>query len=241
MELGWETLLFGGVVTALAACLQGTIGFGFAVASVPILALVDSRLAPVPQLVLSAPLVLSMAWRERHAIQLRAVGWILLGRIPGALIGVLLLKLFAHQVLDLLLAAIVILAVILLSGARSIPQNGKTQFSAGVVSGVMGLIASMGGPPLALLFRDAKGDALRSNLAAVFVVGLTITIVARVGTNEMSWGDVETALYMMPGLFVGLAMSRFFAGKVEGALLRRAVLFVATVSALGLAIRAIMG
>ncbi len=240
MEIGWETLLFGGVITALAACLQGTIGFGFAVASVPILALVDSRLAPVPQLILSAPLVLNMAWRERHAIELRAVGWILLGRIPGALFGVLLLKFFTNQVLDLLLAGVVMLAVILLCGTRSIAQHAKTQFGAGIVSGMMGLVASMGGPPLALLFRDAKGAALRSSLASVFAVGLLITIITRASTNEMGWADVEVALYMMPGLFVGLLTSRALVGRVEGPLLRRAVLLVAAGAALGLATRALV-
>src|SRR5687768_11992248 len=58
------------VVTAASAWLQGAIGFGFAVVSVPVLALAHPALAPVPQLLLSVPLTVVMAVRERHAMDL---------------------------------------------------------------------------------------------------------------------------------------------------------------------------
>ena len=51
------------VITAIAAMLQGSVGLGFAMVSVPLLSLIDPRLAPVPQLLVSLPLALAMAWR----------------------------------------------------------------------------------------------------------------------------------------------------------------------------------
>ena len=65
-------------VTTLAATLQATIGFGFAVLSVPVLALLEPRLVPVPQLLLIAPLALGMALRERAALQLKSIWWVVL-------------------------------------------------------------------------------------------------------------------------------------------------------------------
>ncbi len=59
------------VVTAVGAVVQGTIGIGFGVLSVPILSLVNPVLAPVPQLLLAVPLATSMAWRERSHIESR--------------------------------------------------------------------------------------------------------------------------------------------------------------------------
>ncbi|MCL1692867.1 MAG: sulfite exporter TauE/SafE family protein, partial [Actinomycetia bacterium] len=54
------------IVTFIAAAIQGVVGMGFAMVSVPILALINPSLAPVPQLLITLPLTISMAWRERH-------------------------------------------------------------------------------------------------------------------------------------------------------------------------------
>ena len=79
------------VVTVLGAIVQGTIGIGFGVVSVPILFLVNPILAPVPQLLLAVPLAITMTWRERTHIDAGGVAWMLAGRIPGAVIGLALL------------------------------------------------------------------------------------------------------------------------------------------------------
>ena len=97
-------LLCACAVILIAAALQGTIGFGFAVLSVPVMSLLDPALAPVPQLLLAIPLTLSVMWRERHAVDLRGAAWIVVGRIPGAALGVLLLKLTDARALDVALA-----------------------------------------------------------------------------------------------------------------------------------------
>ena len=74
------------VVTFFAAAIQGVVGLGFAMVSVPILALIDPSLAPVPQLLTTIPLTVSMAWRERGHLQLSGIGWVLAGRVPGAVL-----------------------------------------------------------------------------------------------------------------------------------------------------------
>ena len=57
---------------AIAALVQGTVGFGFAIVSVPVLSLVNPALAPVPQLLVQVPLSFGMFLRERrHELALR--------------------------------------------------------------------------------------------------------------------------------------------------------------------------
>jgi uncharacterized membrane protein YfcA len=63
-------LILAFVITAIAATLQGSVGLGFAMVSVPLLTLIDPRLAPVPQLLVALPLSLAIAWRERRSIDL---------------------------------------------------------------------------------------------------------------------------------------------------------------------------
>lgn len=227
-------------VTAASAALQGTIGFGFAVLSVPVLSLVDPRLAPVPQLLVTLPLTLSMAFRERHAVDLKGVGWVLTGRVPGALLGVALLKLADRRSLDVLLASMVLLAVVMLARGIPLRRRPATELGAGVVSGVMGLVSSIGGPPLALLYRNESGPTIRASLAAIFTIGLGITIVSRVVAREITWLDLHLGILLLPALFIGLWISRYLHGHVEGRGLRIAILVVAALAAVGLLVRALV-
>ncbi|MFN3201551.1 MAG: TSUP family transporter [Bradymonadia bacterium] len=232
-------LALGFVWTIFASAVQGTIGFGFAVVSVPVLSLVDPSLAPVPQLLVTMPLALSMVWRERHAIELSGVGWLLAGRIPGALVGLALLKLANARTLDVLIALVVMSAVVVMSTGRGIPRNRVTEFLTGVTSGAMALVSSIGGPPIALLYRNAPGATLRSSLAAVFSVGVLITLVTRGAAGEISRSDLVLGACLLPAMFLGLKVSNSLKGRVEGTPLRIGILVVASLAALGLLVRAL--
>lgn len=229
------------LVTAVAATLQGSIGLGFAIVSVPILSLIDPRLAPVPQLLLSLPLAMSMAWRERHAVELKGVVWVLLGRIPGAVLGVLVLKLATPRVLDGIIGGIVLFAAAVLGTGLTIKRNKLTELLAGVASGVAGLVSSMSGPPLGLLYQREKGESIRANLALIFSIGITISITARVLSDEITRTDLTAAAVLLPGLFAGYLVSYRLKGKIEGRGLRMAVLGVCVLAAIGLMVRALRG
>ncbi len=222
----------GITLTFLAALLQGTVGFGFAMASVPLLSLVHPDLAPVPQLLVAWPLSLSMAWRERGELDLGGVGWVLGGRIPGAVLGVALLTSVSKAHLDLLLGGTIFVAVLLLASGGSIPQTRPGKFIAGVASGVMSYVSSIGGPPIALLYRNSAGPTLRSSLAAIFFVGIAITLGARLLAGHVSWVHLHVALWYLLPAGLGLLLSSRLTARVEGAPLRRAVLIVAGLSAL---------
>ena len=227
------------LVTALAAAVQGTIGFGFAIVSVPVLSLMDPTLAPVPQLLVTLPLTVSMAWRERHAMDLRGIGWVLVGRVPGALIGVVLLKLADKQGLDVLLASMVLLALGLLVSGVDVKRRPVTEVGAGIASGTMGLVSSIGGPPLALLFHDSPGPSIRASLAGIFTIGLLITIGTRAAASEIAWSDLHVAAFLLPALFVGLWASRYLHGRIEGRPLRVSILVVSAAASVGLMVRAL--
>jgi uncharacterized protein len=235
-----SALLIGLLVTTVAATLQSTIGFGFAILSVPVLSLVDPRLAPVPQLLLIVPLTTAMLIREWSSIDLRGIGWVILGRCIGAGLGVALLMVADQFILDLSIAAIVFSAVIALTFVKTVPRNRITETIAGTVSGVGALVSSIGGPPLALLYRDANGSTLRSSLAAIFAIGLFITIGARLSGGLIGLEDLIIAFCLVPAIGLGLFFSKLLIGRVEGAPLRRGIIVVASLAAVGLTIRALI-
>jgi uncharacterized membrane protein YfcA len=229
------------VVTFLAASIQGVLGLGFAVFSVPILSLLDARLAPVPQLLLTLPLTFSMAYRERHAIEWRAITWVLIGRIPGALLGLWLLMIATPRILDLLIGISVLLGVLVFSTRIQLRRNPFTELAAGIASGVGGLVSAIGGPPLALLYGNEKGETIRANLAAIFALGMLITIGTRLLAGRVKMIEAEAALLMLPGLLGGIAISNRLLGAVEGSALKWSVLTVCALAGAALLLRAMFG
>jgi len=234
--LGWAAAL---IVTFVAAAVQGVVGLGFAMVSVPILALIDPSLAPVPQLLITLPLTLSMAWRERAHLVLKGVGWVVAGRFPGAVIGVLLLGVATQQVLELSIAVLVIVAVVIIASGLHVSRTPVSEFGAGVFSGMSGLVASIGGPPLALLYTRDEGPVVRSNLASVFAIGITINITARVVSGNISWDDARVAAILFPALVLGYLVSGLIKDRLSQRLLRNSILVLSVVGAAGLLIRAL--
>jgi len=232
---GWALAL---AVTFVAAALQGVVGIGFAMVSVPILSLIDPRLAPVPQLLITVPLTISMAWRERRHLEIAGVGWIIAGRVPGAIIGVALLAVAVGRALDLAIAVIVLVAVGIIASGEHVKRNAGTEFGAGIASGITGLVASIGGPPIALLYTEADGPTVRSSLAAVFTVGLAITITARTITGNITLEDVAIAAILFPALLLGYLVSIRVRGRVSQVQIRRGLLILSALGAVGLIVRA---
>jgi hypothetical protein len=229
------------IVTVAASALQGTIGFGFSVISVPILTLLYPGLTPIPQLLMVAPLTVFMALRERSSLDLRGAGWIVAGRFPGAVIGALLLANVSRRALDGLIAGVILTAVVALAVGFSIRLTPVNKFVAGLLSGVSGTTSAIGGPPLALLYRNEAGATLRSSLAAIFTIGVTINLTTLWIAGQIHREDLMTALLLVPAVGVGLFLSRYLTGRVEGEALRRGILIVSAFACVGLAVKTAVG
>ena len=137
-------------LTFVGAAVHGTIGMGIALVSVPILALVDPALVPVPQMFLALVLNSALFWRERGALDTDGLGWVIAGRVPGAVLGAWLVAVLGARPLSITVAATILAAVAILASGVTITRNRTTGFLAGVGSGVGNHVAGMGGPALAL-------------------------------------------------------------------------------------------
>src|SRR5688572_11671688 len=135
---------------SFAALVQGTIGLGFAIVSVPLLTLIDRSLAPVPQMMLSLPLTLFMAYRERHALDIKGAAWVLGGRIPGAFLGLLVIGLASARALDAVIGSFVLAGTLILATRVHVRRTRVTELAAGLISGVTETLCAIGGPPIAL-------------------------------------------------------------------------------------------
>lgn len=220
------------LMSFLAAALHSTVGFGFALLSVPVLSLLNPLFAPVPQLLVVFPLTLAIVIRERHAVEVKSTLWILAGRIPGALVGVALLKMVSGAALDVLMSSMVVLGVALVLSRGMFRRTAAREFGAGVASGTMAMVSAIGGPPIALLYRNDAGPTVRANLGLVFAIGLCITISVRALAGEVSWDEVVIGAALLPAVGLGLRASQMLIPRVDGPRLRNAIVAVAAGAAI---------
>ncbi|MDH4282539.1 MAG: sulfite exporter TauE/SafE family protein [Myxococcales bacterium] len=227
-------------VSVVAAALHSTVGFGFALLTVPLLSLLNPLFAPVPQLLVVLPLTLAIVFRERHAVEIRSTLWIFVGRVPGALLGVALLKVLSAAALDVLMSVMVIVGVVIVVSRGTFRRTPAREVGAGIASGIMAMVSAIGGPPIALLYRNDSGPTVRANLGLVFAVGLCITISVRAAAGEVSWDEVVIGAALLPAVWLGLRASHRLIPRVDGARLRNAIVIVAGAAALMLFVRGLL-
>src|SRR5438093_2893624 len=232
----------GLVVAALAvgigACLQGAVGFGFALFAAPLLVAVDARLVPGPVVVLSLLLNLALAHRERQALDFHGLRWAIVGGFPGAVLGALAVAALSPRALTISFATLVLAAVAVSASGRHLAPTSRTLLAAGAMSGFMNTAASIGGPPMALVYQRSSGAQLRATLAGFFVIGSCVSLAGLAAFGELAGKEALSGLVLVPALVAGLALSRPAARRLDAGHTRTAVLAVSALSAGFLLVRA---
>jgi uncharacterized protein len=220
------------VVVALASSVQASIGFGLGLLGAPVLALIDPTLVPATLIMLATALTVIIVVREREHLDLRGAGWALVGRVPGTLMGAILVAWLPARLLALTLALVVLLGVTLtVRGWR--PRTSRLALvTAGTASGVMGTATSIGGPPMALVWQESSGPRLRGTMSAFFLVGSALSLVALGLVGAVGTETIRKAGALMPAVLTGYVASRFVNRKLDQRRLRRFALVVSTVGAL---------
>jgi uncharacterized membrane protein YfcA len=140
-----------------------------------------------------------------------------------------------------MIAAIVLTAAAAMAAGWSVRQTRRNQFMAGVASGISGTTSAIGGPPLAFLYQHSSGERLRSSLAAIFSVGITINVTTLAIAGQIHGEDLKTAAMLLPALAIGLYSSRWITGRIADATIRRGILIVSAGAGIALAVRTIIG
>lgn len=231
--------MLAGLAVAAGALVQGTVGFGMSLVSAPLLALLDPALVPVPLLVMAAAHASLSVVREYRAVDWPGVGYALLGRMPGTLLGVLAVSLLPARKFALFVGLSVLACVALSVVAWRPSPTRRALLVAGAASGVTGTAAAIGGPPVALLYQHASGPRVRATLAAFFVLGAVVSLVALGVVGQVTGHTLRVAGLLLPFMVAGFLLSGPARRPLDRQWTRPAVLGVAVVSALALLLQAV--
>lgn len=234
-------LLLAGLVVAVGSLIQGGVGFGFALVATPLLVIIDPVLVPGPLLLVTSVHAVLAMWREHSDTDWRGVGWSLLGRLPGTALGVLAVATLPVRGFTAFVA-VTVLVCVGLSVTRWRPRRTvPALLVAGAVSGLGGTAASMGGPPLALLYMDADGPRVRSTLAAYFTAGAVVSLGSLAVGGQIDAAAVRDGALLTPFMLAGFLVSGPARPLLDRTWVRPAVIALAGGSALALLARAIWG
>ena len=243
--------MLGGVLAVAVAVLVGAVlqsatGFGFALVVGPVLLLVTTPAQSLTTLVLlGLVLNLLLLGTERRVPQVARALLValLVGALPGEVLGALLLRVAPTAVLQVAVGVLVLVAVgVQLRGRGSAavavgPRTARVgSLGVGAVTGVLSTSTGVSGPPMVLwLSRVGLAPApLRDTLAAAFT-GLTVTSLAVLaGTDQLRLPP--GGLLLVAGLLVlvvlGQRLGRAVFSRLSPRAFRAASLLVVTAAGL---------
>jgi uncharacterized membrane protein YfcA len=207
-----------------SAVLQRTVGFGFALFAVPLMAFVlPTRSAVVVVFLAGSTLSVWLAARLHAAIVWPAARPLAAGTVLGAPFGVIVLGGVSAGTLRLILGVTICVAALwIIASARwTIRERGglspSSTLALGVISGVLNTSLATSGPPLVFALRRTgfHGDGFRATISAVFVVanliGLPLLAVAGLITAD----DLQLAAVSLVPSAVGMAVGAALGARMS--------------------------
>lgn len=246
-------LVAGGVVVFLASVLGGVTGFGFALVCTPLLLVVGFPLADVVvvNLTISGVTRLFAVSRLRSFVNRRRALWLVLGSVPGLLLGLLLRDAVDDAVLKVTAGsvAVAVAAYLLLrppaprrqdAGPPPRLQSGV----AGLLGGFLGMTTSLNGPPPVILLSRQRAEPREfvADMAVylIFSNGIAIALIALSGGLPLDRLGPLLA-WWLPGALAGNAVGLAYGSRVPVGLFRRLTLMLVMLTGLATVVTTLAG
>ena len=224
------------VAVVLGAVVQGASGIGGGFIMVPLLAMIDIRLLPGALIFSSLSISGLMAWTDHREILYRETNIVLLAVIPGAALGAWLLSIVSGDFLGVLFGVMILLGVLITALGAQLKLNVFNSIIAGGVAGTMGAASGFGAPVVALLYQHCSGPELRGTLAYLYTIASIFILLALAWFNQFGVEQMQLGLSLVPGMLLGLFISKRLTKRIDRGNTRLVVLVVAAISALSLII-----
>jgi len=225
------------VIFAVSAAVQGAVGYGMALIAAPIATLIEPELIPGPLTVAALVLIFLVAARDKQAMDFHGLRWCLAGMVPGTIIGSLVLARLPTKGLVTVFAFLVLVAVGLSIAGLKVKPRPPSLLVSGWFSGVMGVLATLSGPPIALVYQNTSGPRLRATMSAYFIAASAVSLTSQVAVGELGWYHLKLALVLVPGILTGFFLSSRIVDLIDRGYTRPAIMTLSTVAALMILVR----
>jgi uncharacterized membrane protein YfcA len=225
---------------ALGTLVQGALGFGAALIAAPLLVLIDPVFVPGPITIAALLVNVAMLTTRREGAGEHDIRWAMAGLLPGTLAAGVTLAVLPERGLSIAVSILVLLAVALTASGLTVARIPATLLGAGTLSGFMGTISGIGGPPVALVYQREPAVVLRRTLPRYFLVGGLISAATLLAVGHLDGHDLLLGLGLIPGIALGLVGSLRVAGGVDRRPGRPLVLLLCSLAAVIVLVRELL-
>lgn len=226
----WLTFLLVTTIVTAGSAVQAAIGVGLNLFAIPILLLIAPDYAPGPVLVASAFLSILALLRVPAQVNRRELLLSLSGLAAGTTAAAILIAFVDTRYFVQLMGFIIVLAVGLIVSGLSLPITARNLLAAGSASGLMGTIAGMHAPPIALLYQGQQPERVRGSLLAFVIAGNLLSISALWAVNRFGLAQLYAALGLLPGVALGLFLAPLLVKHIDANRIRTAILMTSGLS-----------
>ncbi len=236
-----SVVLLTGAMVGVGALVQSTVGFGLAVVAAPLVVLMAPELMPVSLLVAAFALPVVQIIGRRPEVSWPILRWALAGRLLLTPVGVAAVALLPVSAIAALVGVLVLVAVALSIWAVDVHPTTGRAFGAGMISGVSGTAAAIGGPFLALVLQHDRPDRARGTLAVFFLAGSALGLGSLSVVGEVSRDQLVAGVTWVPFVILGHLGAGPLRRRLSGPRFRQAVLALAVVASVVVLARAVIG
>jgi uncharacterized membrane protein YfcA len=205
------------VVLFLSTLVRSTFGFGDALVAMPLLALIIPIKTATPVVAIIAPTIaICLLIKEWRHIDLKSTMRLIISTLAGIPIGILYLKQIHENVVNLVLALVLIVFSFysLAKPALHRMKSDRWAFLFGFIGGILGGAYNTNGPPVILygILRGWKPESFRATLQSYFLpTGAAIMIgqgLAGLWTKTVMTTYLSSLPLVFLAIFLGLKISR---------------------------------
>ena len=226
-------MLAVGVIVAAGAALQASIGVGFGMLAAPLLVVLAPELVPGPLLFLGLLLAAMTTTREFRSVDVRELSLAMAGRIAGTAAAGAVIVMLPLSIFGTLFALMMLAAIGLSMTHWHLLPTPRNLLVAGLFSGFMGTITSVGAPPIAMVYQNMPGPKVRATVGAFLMLGAGFSLVTLVLVGRFTAAHAASCAWLVAPLLAGFLASKYLLRHVDrsGQGIKPAVLGVSAIAA----------
>jgi hypothetical protein len=227
------------VIVCLAGFVQATTGIGFAMIAVPLLALVDLEYAPGPILFAMLFLAIAMAFGSWSDVDTKGFPYLFSGLVLGTVTGSVVVGILTDTALGVTFGAIVLVGIGIGAMGYAPHRSPGVNIIGGTVSGAMGTISGIHGPPLAVLYQNASPRVARATIAFVFVLASGLSLMALSVAGLFGMSELRLGVSLIPGVALGFVIASRWRRFISDSVAKTGMLSIAAISSVVLIARSL--
>ncbi len=205
------------LILFLSTLVRSTFGFGDALVAMPLLALIIPIKIATPVVAIIAPTIaICLLIKEWRHIDLKSTMRLIISTLAGIPIGILYLKQINENVVNLVLALVLIVFSLYSLAKPALHQikSDRWGFLFGFIGGILGGAYNTNGPPVILygVLRGWKPESFRATLQSYFLPTGGAIMIGQGLAGLWTKTVITTYLYSLPlvflAIFLGLKISR---------------------------------